>query len=199
MKSLIILNEIVNELIEGTLEIPTIPNTKNFWHGGNLDTYDSIITQKNGRYEYGAGLYCTTHYDTAKKYAKGSRKLYLVSIEEGNDINDMYLELDKIKSFIMQYVSSSKRNEIYDIIKSHVKDNKVKAFIFNNVLINHKVLKPVNTVHLRDFLIQNNIDYELVDNPFGWGETMIVLYNMNKIKNVIRVNPKDKIEIYNLT
>ncbi len=31
-------------------------------------------TQSKGRYESGPGLYLTTHYETARKYAKGGRK-----------------------------------------------------------------------------------------------------------------------------
>jgi hypothetical protein len=69
---------------------PNIPNTLNFWHGGNLDEFDDIISQKNGRYEYGAGFYITTHYGTAEKYAKGKRKLYLITVEEGLDIKNVF-------------------------------------------------------------------------------------------------------------
>lgn len=40
---------------ESILEIPQIPNTQNYWHGGNLDEFDDIISQKNGRYEWDMG------------------------------------------------------------------------------------------------------------------------------------------------
>ena len=40
MKIYNILNEILNE---NTITPPNIPNTKNFWHGGNLDDYNEII------------------------------------------------------------------------------------------------------------------------------------------------------------
>lgn len=35
-------------LYENNFEIPHIPGTMNFWHGGNLDYYDDTIAQKNG-------------------------------------------------------------------------------------------------------------------------------------------------------
>lgn len=169
-----------------------------FWHGGDLDNYDDIISQKNGRYEYGPGLYLTTHYDTAKKYAKGRRKFYMISVEKGNDINKSLLDIDRVKEFVNNYVIKNKRREILQRIEKHNKENTIKGYIFNNILLNEKALSPRNTSKLRQFLIDNDVDYEIVDNPFGWGEKMMVLYNMNKIKNVKQITAKDKIENYDL-
>jgi len=169
-----------------------------FWHGGDLDNYDDIIAQKNGRYEYGPGLYLTTHYDTAKKYAKGRRKFYIISVEKGNDINKSLLDFDKVKQFILKYVIKSKQKEILQRVEKYNKENTIKGYIFNNILLNEKALSPRNTSKLRQFLIDNGIDYEIVDNPFGWGEKMMVLYNMKKIKDVRQITTKDKIENYDL-
>jgi hypothetical protein len=169
-----------------------------FWHGGDLDNYDDIIAQKNGRYEYGPGLYLTTHYDTAKKYAKGRRKFYLISVEKGNDINKSLLDIDSVKQFILKYVIKSKQKEILQRVEKYNKENTIKGYIFNNILLNEKALSPRNTSNLRHFLIDNGIDYEIVDNPFGWGEKMMVLYNMKKIKDVRKITPNDKIENYDL-
>lgn len=173
-------------------------NNMQFWHGGNLDNYDDIIAQKNGRYEYGAGLYLTTHYETAKKYAKGSRKFYLISVENGNDINKSLLDINKVNEFVNKYVIKNKRKEILQRIDKYNNENTIRGYIFNNILLNEKALSPRNTSNLRQFLIENGIDYEIVDNPFGWGEKMMVLYNMNKIKDVKIISPKDKIEKYDL-
>ena len=169
-----------------------------FWHGGDLDNYDDIIAQKNGRYEYGPGLYLTTHYDTAKKYAKGRRKFYMISVEKGNDINKSLLDIDRVKEFVNKYVVKNKQREILQRIEKYNKENTIKGYIFNNILLNEKALSPRNTSKLRQFLIDNGVDYEIVDNPFGWGEKMMVLYNMKKIKNVKQITSKDKIENYDL-
>lgn len=177
---------------------PNIPNTKNFWHGGNLDDYVENIAHKKGRYEYGPGLYAITKYEVASKYAKGNRKLYLLSIENGNEINDVYLERDIVEDFVKKYVISSKRKEILNRYEKHYDENKINASIVLNIILNENAIKSSDTDKLRSFLLDNNIDYELVDNPFGWGETMIVLYNMNKIKNKIVIKPKDKIEVFDL-
>jgi hypothetical protein len=177
---------------------PIIPGSMNFWHGGNLDSYDDVIAQKNGRYEYGPGLYITTHYDTAKKYAKGSRKLYLVTVQKGNDISDAMLPVDNVAKFINTYVVSAKRREIWERLQRFNVDGMIKAYNFNTILLNEKAVKPVNTSALRTFYVDNGIDYEMVDNAFGWHENMMVLYNMKKIINVIQVKPGDKISVYDL-
>jgi hypothetical protein len=173
-------------------------NNMQFWHGGNLNNYDENIAQKNGRYEYGAGLYLTTHYDTALKYSKGSRKLYLITVDKGNDINNSFLNLDDIKEFVLNNVIKNKQKEILERLEKYNQENKIKAFIFNNIILNEKALKPKNTINLREFLINNNIDYEIVDNPFGWGEKMMVLYNMKKIKDIKQITSKDEITKYDL-
>jgi len=173
---------------------PDIPNTMSFYHGGNLDRYEPSLAQKKGRYEYGAGLYLTTHYETAHKYAKGSRKMYLVTVEIGTDVNKAFINLDRAKEFINKFAVASMRKELIKILDSYTKDTTIKAYIFNNILNNYKAIKPSNTTNVRDFFIENNIDYEIVDNPFGWGEQMMVLYNMKKIVKSIIIKPNDKIQ-----
>ncbi len=173
---------------------PEIPNTMSFYHGGNLDRYEPSLAQKKGRYEYGAGLYLTTHYETAHKYSKGSRKMYLITVEKGTDINNAYLNIDRAKEFINKYAIANLRKELIKILDSYAKDTTIKAYIFNNILNNYKAIKPSNTNNVRDFFIENNIDYEIVDNAFGWGEQMMILYNMKKIVKSIIIKPNDKIQ-----
>jgi len=47
-------------------------------------------------------------------------------------------------------------------------------------------------------MVDNGIDYQIVSNAFGWGETMLVLYNMDKITDTKRVMPNDEIIEYDL-
>lgn len=192
------LKTITESLNEAIVTMPDIPNTQTFWHGGNLDEYDDIIAQKGGRYEYGPGLYITDHYGTAKKYAKGSRKLYMITVENGQDINDAKISLDKLNEFVDSYVIGSKKKEIKKTLASYAKNGEVRAYLFNNMMVNEKAVKSTNTKAWREFLVDNGIDYEIVSNAFGWGERMMVLYNMKKIKKVQQISPKDKIEDYDM-
>ena len=185
-----------DRISEDLIVKPEIPNTMSFYHGGNLDRYEPSLAQKKGRYEYGAGLYLTTHYETAHKYAKGSRRMYLITVEKGTDINDAFINLDRAKEFIKKYVVTNLRKELSQLLDSYTKDTTIKAYIFNNILNNYKAIKPSNTNNVRDFFIENNIDYEIVNNAFGWGEEMMVLYNMKKIVKATIIKPTDKIQDY---
>lgn len=183
-------------IYEDLIEKPNIPNTMTFYHGGNLDRYDDSLSQKKGRYEYGAGLYLTTHYGTAQKYAKGSRRMYMITVAKGNDLEYSILETKQAIDFVKYYVILSKRKEILYYIDKYKTDNIIKAYIFNNLLINHDAVKPSNTKVLRQFWVDNNIDYEIVHDAFGWGEDMMILFNMNKIVKSIVIKPTDKIKDY---
>ena len=46
--------------------------------------------------------------------------------------------------------------------------------------------------------MENNIDYLLVKNAFGYNETMMVLFNTKKIAHKIRIQSKDKVDNYDL-
>jgi hypothetical protein len=139
--------------------------TMTLWHGGNLDnSYRETMLHKSGRWEYGPGLYLTTHYDTAAKYAKGSRKLYKVEIAKGNDINDMNIPIKEVNEFCDMYIPKPKRREFIDRVTRNQNDvNQVFASIFLNVLINGKdnninyFITKKNTENLRSFLIASEL------------------------------------------
>lgn len=188
-------NDYINE---NKLNYPQISNTMNFWHGGDLDEFNDVISQKNGRYEYGAGLYLTTHYGTAQRYSKGRRKLYLITVEKGVDINDALLEPEKVQDFIKKYVIGRLKKEVWSRVKNYMKDGKIKAYVFDNIILNEKAIKASNTQYLRQFYIDNGIDYNMVNSPFGWGEKMMVLYNMDKIVNKIKITSDIEITDYDL-
>jgi hypothetical protein len=165
------------------------------WHGGNLDKEPKYSA--SGRWEFGPGLYLTTHYNVVAKYAKGSRKLYRITVAEGTDIRSVNIPVQDVWSFISKNVIIKKRKEVIDRLSKYVKDDKIPASIVVNSMINHDALKGAATRSLREFLVSQGVDYELVDNAFGWHDKMIVLYNMNKIVKTERVSSKD-IEVWDL-
>lgn len=197
MKRLIVTETKFNKIFENQIVADNDPNTMSFWHGGNLENYEDVISQKSGRFQYGPGLYLTTKYDDAIKYSKGSRKLYLVTVYKGNEMDNSSIDFDNVILFIKKYVIKSSQNEIINALSKRVTNNTVPSFILNNLIINFDAIKPGNTKYLRQFYIDNGIDYNIVDNAFGWHEKMMVLFNMKKIKNIQVIRPNDKID-YNM-
>lgn len=173
------------------------PSKMLFWHGGNLD---NVINPKykKGRHEYGPGLYAITHFDTALKYAKGSRKLYLLVVNKGNDLNDVLLNRDDVTDFVRTNVIRKLQADVLNRLNEYYKDDKIKAYLLNNIVLNESAMSSSKMNLLRDFYVSNGVDYEIIDHPFGWNGKMIVLYNMDKIEKTIRYNPKETLNSYDL-
>jgi len=173
--------------------------TMTLWHGGNLEnaTEDSI-NHKKGRWEYGPGLYLTTHYDTARQYSKGARKLYRITIRKGNNISDVKIPVQNAFNFIDSYVLKNKVREVKDRLQRWISNDTIPANIFSNIMIDGS-MRNTNNHMLRKFLVDNGVDYELVPNAFGWHEMMVVLFDMSLIVKSEIINSKTPIEIYDLS
>lgn len=182
-------------LLEAEITPSTTPNTMSLWHGGDLDRE---YKTKKGRFEYGPGLYLITHYQTAQKYAKGSRKFYMITINKGNDMNDTPIKLDKVTEFVNDNISKPKRKEILERINKLADGDSVIANYINNIFINEDAIPPGKATSYRDFLVKNGVDYLIDKKPFGWDATMVVLFNMDKITKKIMVKPNDKIIEFDL-
>lgn len=172
--------------------------TLTLWHGGNLEFDQDSISHKGGRWEHGPGLYLTTHYDTARKYSKGSRKLYRIVIRKGMNITDVNIPMTEVLEFVDTYFIKSRKKDIVARIEKHVKDAKINADTFLNITFNEQAIKNTDTDKLRRFLVTQGVDYSIVDNAFGWHERMIVLFNMKNIVSKNIVKPKEKIETFDL-
>ena len=188
----------MTDLITALKIVTADTNQLTLWHGGNLDLGQDTIQHKKGRWEAGPGLYLTTHYATAKKYSKGSRKLYQVTIRKGTDIRDVGIDPDTAKEFVNKSVIKSKRPDILQRVDKHTKNGKLAADTMNNIMINEDALKASTTNAFRMFLVENGVDYSIQDNMYGWHERVVVIFNMDVIVDKKRIGPKDKIEDYDL-
>lgn len=188
-------------ILEEVVKPSDDPNLMSFWHGGDLSNislhYQLDKAQKKGHYEYGPGLYLTTHYGTARKYAKGSRRLYMVYVRKGNDIKGKTIDMAKIEAFL-DNASKKDKKEAMGIMSQYVKGGMIEADRFHLIMLNYGFIKPFITVVYKRFLVENGIDYMIVDSPFGWNEKMLVLFNTSKIQNAVAVGSKDKIEVFDL-
>lgn len=175
-------------------------NLFSFWHGGQLnnEVLYSDHTQKRGRYEYGVGLYLISSYDIAKKYAKGSRTLYKVYVKKGNSLNKAFLNSNDCIEFIKNNVKKNKQKDIITRIIDRYPE-KINGNIFNNIMVNYELITPSNQNEIKDFYISNKVDYLIVDNAFGNSSTMIVIFNNKIIDHYERIEPKNKINVFDLS
>lgn len=177
-------------------------DTLTLYHGGRgleYGGYREVVPNAKGRWEHGPGLYLTTSYQRAQSYAKGGRKVYKVTISKGNDIRRALLPLQAVKDFVNQHVVKSKRQSFMDDIERIINQRKLvdqfPATSFVTLLINDDAMNSSKTPILNNFLVDNGIDYSIVNNYGGSGETVVALFNRSLIKNAVAVG-KEKITDY---
>lgn len=167
------------------------------WHGGRdlHMTYNAPKSSTKGRWEHGPGLYLTTHYETAKKYAKGGGNTYKVTLELGTHIKDVTIHIDDVLNFVKKNVVKAKQNDMINDLHNNMKRCQTVPFVHAetlvNLCINYEALKGEKTVALNRFLVDHNVDYGTVRNFGGRDETVCVVYNLDKIKKVKSIKSQD--------
>lgn len=179
------------------VEIVSDANHATLWHGGrDLESgFREIIAHKSGRWEYGPGLYLTTHWQTATKYAKGSNKLYLVTIRKGTELKDVNLSLEVMKEFLMTHGIRKKAPEVLQVIEknmSRTNKTELNGQTFVNILINYEAITNVKTAALRQFLINQGATYSTVGSFGGFHDNyVVVVIDPRAIIKVQQVRSKD--------
>lgn len=167
------------------------------WHGGRDLEYNYTEQQasKKNRWNHGPGLYLTTHYDTARQYAKGGGKVYQVEVEKGNSIKEINIDISLINDFVSRYVIRNKQKilleDLYYNMKRLNSTPLINAEVVLNLIFNLEAITSTNTPQLAQFFVDNGVDYGLVNRFKGRDETLLVIYNKNKIKKVKTVFAKD--------
>lgn len=183
-------------LTEGrTVRPSTTPGTLTLWHGGNLDAPPPSMG-RSGRIEFGPGLYLTTHYDTARKYAKGSRALYQVVIRKGTDIDTVRVSAGEASALVRRVAPRKLQQDILSRLERFASDVPVSVVVNN--LINSDALRPAHHETVRQWLVEQGADYAIEDHAFGWHERMVVVFNPEVIVSKMRIRPDDDIEPFDL-
>lgn len=165
------------------------PGTVALYHGGkDLEYYyRELRPAKKNRGYHGVGIYLTNRVDVAEKYAKGSRALYQVDIQPGNEISNVWVNTQDAVDFLMKIVSRRRLKSYTDYMEKYEQGTMPIGNIVN-LVINNDDLKPKSSVILRQFLIDNGVDYEITS---AHGSKIVVVINPAVIKNVSRVKVSD--------
>lgn len=172
--------------------------TMELWHGGKLPGIISRIEQpKPGRWEMGPGLYLTTHYSTAQRYAKGGRKVYRVSLVSGKNLGAAAVSQDVLFHFINKTYSKVNAKVLKDYYNDPM--NKPRSSVAGmlklenllNLTINDELLRPSKAVRLAEFFVECGVDYSVNRHFGGRNETVLVVFNPKIIKKVVPVSAKD--------
>lgn len=170
--------------------------TIRLWHGGrDLESSYQETNCAKGLWEHGPGLYLTTSYDRARKYAKGGGATYLVEIEEGNPISRIQCPIEDVEKFIQDNIIGKKRNPLLIDIHNNMKRMNSTTHIhiehFLNLIINHEAIQKTKTDLLAKFLVSHGADYGVVKRYGGGEETVLVVFNRKKIKRVKKIKSNE--------
>lgn len=169
------------------------------WHGGrNLEcSYKESLPAK-GLWEHGPGLYITTSYLRAAKYAKGGGKTYMVTVEDGNMAKDVQIPINNIFEFIAGVVVGKKKKVVSEYVHNNMKrmsnTESICAETFMNIIMNEEAIPKSKTGLLADFMVENKADFNLVTSSSsltGAKETILVVMNRDKIKKLKVVPAKE--------
>lgn len=159
------------------------------WHGGNRwEGRPEIRPSKQGRYECGPGIYLTTHYDTARKYAKGGKVVTRVTLAD--DIRWIHRQKAPVQS-LRDYVRSTsrfpRRADILADIDRAVERRSVNGAVTEfavetllNLAINRECLDGQQGVLFAHWLVEQGVD-AMLHRAYGQ-EQWVVVFNPDIIR-----------------
>ena len=165
-------------------------NTFKMYHGGRR--WEQIPTElyssKQGRYECGVGIYFTNHYNTARKYAKGSKVVHLVEIDRNFvDIEKVKIPFEDVVNFVKNAYGMKHKKEIINDLTGRWKTSEVPAFVLNNLIVNYEAGSGKVGIEILKYFLSKGIDASVIkrSNDENW----LVVFNPRIIKSVKVVNP----------
>lgn len=157
------------------------------WHGARAwDGSAEIRSPSAGRAEMGAGIYCTTHYETARKYAKGGGVAMELRLSPDlRLLEDIQVSADLLVREVARLpgLSPTLRSELVDDIRGRDErgrragreDGLVGLNVLVNLLVNSDAAKGRAAVAVTEFVASQGADASL-NRRYGQ-EDWLVVYN----------------------
>lgn len=157
------------------------------YHGGrDLEyNYRDILGNKSKQIVHGVGLYLISDINIAAKFAKGGNKLYRVTFEKGTRSDEAMISREDCLGGAALFVPASKRKEFMaDIDRTINRRGTISVENFSNLILNFEYLKPSKTAAFRQWMMDHGADYAVSRNYGGSHNTMVILINPKKIRDV---------------
>lgn len=183
------------EFLPQLKEIETQPtDTFKMYHGGKRWTRipSEFIGSVKGRYEAGPGIYFTNDYNTARKYAKGSRVVHVVEIDKNfKELKNINVPLSDVVNFVKNCGGMRRKNEIVESLNRNaerMKRESVSLDILNNLVVNYEAGAGNVGIQIANYFVSKGADAHL--EPQSGQEFWLVVFNPRILKKVDVVDPK---------
>ena len=176
---------------------------RKLWHGGRITGPIDIQAPTKGRYEAGPGLYLTTSYQRACKYAKGGGSTFLVTVKDNlNFADDVLIPLAEGIQFAMKRLGGKGKDIAADLRANCTRMNKdmFTASTLINLVVNYEAGAGAKGKALLQFLQDHNVDAASESPSMGFqNEQWVVVFNPKAVLKVEKV-PASAVtsEMYNL-
>jgi hypothetical protein len=184
-----------SEIVEDAPETAGIQ----MWHGGRWDGPPTIQTPRKGRYEAGPGIYLTTHYATARQYAKGGGKTMLVTLNPGFKLaQDVLIPMNDAIQFLTSTRMTQRNKIVADVKANAARRNAamIVSTVLINLFVNYQAGSGEAGLALARFLVSHGVDAELERKSNN--ENWLVVINPAIIKSVKPMAAKDiPLSMYN--
>lgn len=164
------------------------------WHGSRRwDGNPEVRAPKKGRYEAGPGIYMTTNFQTAQRYAKGGGSMMLFHLDPSLKFaHDVLIPKHEAISFVKSAKGIRNRDKIISDIESNSSrrnSDSVSAEVINNLFVNHEAASGNAGLQLVDFLKGKGVD--AIFHPHSSQEHWIALINPKKVLKWFKMASKD--------
>ena len=161
-----------------------------FYHGAQRwEGPPQIVAHRKGHAEHGPGIYLTTAWQTAVKYAKGGGAVYRIELSpETRWLEGARLPLAETVAWVRGLPRLRGKSDIVDTL-SRTADrtgrDTLPAFVLVNAFVNRDVASGQHGPSLAAYLVAHGIDASLVQQG---AEDWVVVFNPGIVRSVRRVS-----------
>ena len=154
-------------------------STFQLWHGAQRwDGSPGLRAPRVGHAEHGAGLYCTTEYMTAKKYAAGAGSTRLMTIDGSlRLLENLRIKPDAMLAAVKAIPRLRAKQAILDDIGWCAERSKSDTIGLNTVInlaAHQKALSGAPAVAISEFVASQGADASLYERS---GEDWLIVFN----------------------
>ena len=165
------------------------PNALTFYHGAQRwEGAPTVVEHRKGHAEHGPGIYLTTSWQTADKYAKGGGSVYRVKIDPSAQfLQDAAIDVDDAREFVKSLPRLRAKADILETLaRSEARRGKdLPAEYLINAFVNNDAASGQHGPALAAFLVEHGADISIVNNSSS--EDWAVVFNPDKICSVERL------------